>query len=118
MPDNKQALTLTSEQLKELLATVVAEGKKPYVDEVEEARKEKNRLRLRQSQAEIDAKKKWLRENCTHLREDNTSAIAWMQNTDTKIRGFCMHCNTKFEPGDHDYERLLRIPTRSTGIIG
>ncbi len=52
---------------------------------------------------------------CPHLRDDNTSAIAWMQNSDLVFRGVCQRCNKLFSPESdpEEYERMRAVSTLS-----
>lgn len=105
-------LALTPEQLKDLLV----EMRKPVVDEAAELRKETQRERLRGSVARKRKQDADRIGGCAHLREDNTSAIAWMRNSDQVIRGVCQRCFGEFAPGHNDYPRLRAIPTRTPMI--
>ena len=113
-----QGTTLSPELLRQLLTTVIAEARKPYVDEDAEKLKHSRRMRLRASMLELKAAEKARQENCTHLREDNTSCIAWMVNTDGITRGFCPHCTLVIGEDHPQRTALLRVPTRRPSIVG
>ncbi len=108
-----ETIPLTSDVLK----TILEEVKKPYIDPELVARKERDRLRMRDEQKKAIAHKQKVADACGHIREDNTSAIAWMQNSDFVTRGVCQRCNTLFQPGHKDYIRLLKIPVGRQGVI-
>ena len=116
--DSTPAATLTGAQLQNLLATVIEEARKPYIDKDAAELKEKRRLRLRAAMLEMQAAEKARQENCTHLREDNTSVIAWMTNTDGVTRGFCPHCTAVIDEDHPQRAALLRVPTRQPSIVG
>jgi hypothetical protein len=57
---------------------------------------------------------------CSHLREDMTSCIAWATQSDNKYRGYCCHCGCVFSPIRTEcasqeifekYKEVVRIPT-------
>lgn len=104
--------------LSDLLRTVITETRKPIVDEAAVAAKERHRQRLRDQQAENDAKQAAKERACSHLREDGTCRIAWHKNSDGVWRGVCQLCQGWFEPGKPDYARMLKIPTRSASVVG
>lgn len=111
-------ISLTHEQLLELLKAANA----PHVDEKAVARKEKARAQMRQETAAMEAGKRAAENNCSHLRDDNTSRIAWAENYHVArnlwIReGFCQMCNKHFKPGVDQYEQFFRVPTGKPGII-
>lgn len=110
---SQEVIALTPQVLKEILAEV----KRPYIDEEAIARKERDRLRLRREQKRAVDYKKKIAEACGHIREDNTSAIAWMQNSDLVTRGVCQRCNSLFQPGNKDYIRLIKIPVGRQGVV-
>jgi|SRR3990167_1978181 len=107
MSDPKDNIPLTFQQLKDLLA----EARKPHIDPAEEAKKLSQRDRVHTSELRRRAAEKRRWEACVHLREDNTSCIAWMRNSDGIVRGVCQRCQCPFVPTHPDYERLIRIPT-------
>lgn len=105
------------EMTREALLEAIAELKKPYVDPQEEA----ERLRRRKQMAakvKAGAERRKARQNrCSHVRGDNTSAIAWLENSDHVIRGVCQHCNATITPEHPRYAELLRIPDRGAGVV-
>lgn len=113
------SISITQEQLLELLKAANA----PHVDEKAVARKEKARQDMRDGQAAMEAGKRAAESNCSHLRDDNTSRIAWAANYHPKrnvyiTEGFCQYCNKHFKPGVDQYEQYIRIPTGKPGVIG
>ena len=103
-------VVLTGEQLSNLLTTVIEEARKPVVDKESQARREAQRLRLRKVLLEEKEAERRRQDNCSHLREDNTSCIAWQVNTDGVTRGFCPHCTLVIDEHYKDREKLLKIP--------
>src|SRR5438874_620765 len=63
----------------ERLAMVLEEFKKPYVSPEEVARKERDSIRKRQEAAENTREKELRIKNCSHMRQNNTSAIGWCE---------------------------------------
>jgi transposase-like protein len=100
-----------------IIADIVREMKKPYIDPDVQARKERDRQRLRHEEELATAERKERQSNCPHVRQDNTSVIAWMTNSDNVTRGVCQRCNKLFTPEDPDYIKFIRIPTRAAGIV-
>lgn len=100
-----------------LFMALVQEMKKPYVDEDVVARKLRDKERLQNERRIAVANIEAAQDACTHLRDDNTSRIAWIDNSDGIRRGVCQACNVTLAPGHHAYERMRRIPTRMAGII-
>ena len=115
---NEPQLSLTKDDLSYLLSKVIEESKKPYVDANVEAQKVRNRERIRGERAEQEANRAAREAACAHMREDNTSAVAWMQNSDNIWRGVCQRCNALFTPSHPDYAALIRIPTRAIVSVG
>lgn len=111
-------IQVTREDLSVILSKVIEEAKKPYVDLDAEARKLRDRKRLQEERTRQEALRKAREESCAHMREDNTSAIAWMQNSDGIWRGVCQRCNALFTPEHPKYVELIRIPTRALHIVG
>ena len=115
-------ITLTMGSLKEMLSALVAEMKKPHVDLELVARNEAVKIRMRaqlaQSKLDLDA----IQDQCSHLREDGTSRIAWHEPFNRKQKlyiqeGFCQMCNKHYHPGIKDYVAMLKVPTGKVGII-
>jgi hypothetical protein len=111
------------ELIKTLIAEVVKENRKPYVDEELEARKLKARTRLREERAEAQRNIDATQTACMHRREDGTSTVAWAENFH-KARGLwikegpCQRCDKNFKPGVSGYEEMLMVPQGKMGIIG
>lgn len=114
---SSETLTLSLDDLKQLLATVVQEAKRPYVDPKEEQRKEQEREELRKQIRLINENRSRMQAACSHMREDNTCRIAWHQNSDGVWRGVCQACFAWFEPGHPQYEEMIKRPTRASSIF-
>lgn len=112
-PTPEPKVELSRDQLLELLTEI----KKPYVDPKAEAEKEKDRAQMRAQIAENEALREAREANCTHMREDNTSAVAWMQHSDGIWRGVCQRCNGRLYPGHARYAEMIKIPTRGNSIV-
>ncbi len=97
----------------DVLTKVVEIAKKPYVDPEQEALKATKRLKMREKQKKKEENQKAKESNCAHLRQDGSSGIAWMQNSDFIVRGFCPYCQTDFDPTHPQYSALRMIPTRA-----
>ncbi len=104
---------LTRGDLKELAAELVTEFKRDEVKERIAAQKARFREDQRARVAAANAAKEAAQQNCPHLRCDNTSCVAWMQNSDGVVRGVCQHCNKLFSPESdpEEYERMRRVAT-------
>jgi hypothetical protein len=102
---------------KEALLSMIEELKKPYVDPKIVEQKERERREMREEWERNEELRKQREEACGHLREDNTSAIAWLTNSDGIRRGVCQRCNAVITPNNPRYLDLLRIPTRGQGIV-
>lgn len=93
------------------------ELKKPYIDPSLVAKRERDSQRMRQQVAENRRVKAAKEASCSHRREDNTSAIAWMTNSDMATRGVCQRCNRLVQPDDADYMILIAVPDRAIGMV-
>lgn len=101
------------------LRVLVEEIKKPYVDREAEARRLADRERLRRDERERLAAIRASQEACGHVREDNSSAIAWYPFSNpsgTVVIGVCQRCNLKLDASHPRYHEMLKIPTR-TGVM-
>lgn len=101
------------------LRVLVEEIKKPYVDREAEARRLADRERLRRDERERLEAIRAGQEACGHVREDNSSAIAWYPFTNpagTTVIGVCQRCNLTLKDDHPRYHELMRIPTR-TGVM-
>jgi hypothetical protein len=115
-------ITLTMGALKEMLSALVAEMKKPHVDQDVVARNEAAKLRMRAQRVQSEKDRVTFEDNCTHERPDGTSAIAWHEQLNRKrqlyiTEGFCQHCNKHYEPGVEGYAAMLKKPTGKVGLI-
>ena len=105
--------------LKGFAEAIAAGMRQAQIDPVAEARKERDRNRLRSERAAAEEERERRERRCAHRREDMTSAVAWytyrwdtpdgQQRNVTK--GVCQHCNKWFEPGIPGYEEMLGIQT-------
>lgn len=107
---------------KDELRLLIEEMKKPYVDPDAEARKERQKQQLRNQRAQAERQIKAVQDNCTHLRDDGTSRVAWADNFHVAkgryIReGFCQACNKYYAPGVEGYEAIVRVPGK-VGMVG
>lgn len=118
-------IAITMEQLQAILGTLAAEMKKPHVDPDVVARNEAARARLRAQRLESEQDLEAIQNSCSHLREDNTARIAWIENFVRAIglyvrEGFCQNCNKHFHPNmkhKEEYIAALKMPTGKAGII-
>lgn len=99
------------------LREILREVRKPVIDEELAARKERERQRNRAEQDAMHEAQQARWSACGHLREDNTSAIAWLRHSDDVVRGVCQRCQRPFRPDQDDYAHFLRIPTRAPGVV-
>jgi hypothetical protein len=125
--NNEQLLVLINtlqQGQKEMLKEVLAESRKPSVleerklkeEEAARAKIEANRKKMRESQAEMVAEIQERQDNCPHLKEDGTSAIAWHTyyngTQPVATLGCCQHCNRLIKQTDSDFLMLAKIPQR------
>jgi hypothetical protein len=116
--DNKEAVAgMTDKQMEQFAEVLAAAMRGAAKDPIKEHQKEAARLRLRAQQKEDAVIRKMREDSCIHMREDNTSVIAWMQNSDGIVRGVCQRCNTCFDPSHANYVNLRRIPYRSSSVV-
>ena len=111
---DEHAVVMTPDQLESLVKAARA----PIVDEAALRSKEDSRLRMREKIALKRRKDEAKYAACGHLRDDNTSRIAWMTNSDGVRRGVCQFCGMTCAPDHKEYDRLIRIPTRAPHIVG
>lgn len=112
--------------IREIVSSAVEASKKPYVDQDEVAKKERARQRLRDQRKEAQEQIEAIQNGCNHLRDDNTSRVAWITNFNRQrqlyiTEGFCQLCNKHYHPGMKEgsavYEAMLRVPVGKAGII-
>lgn len=105
------------------LKILIEEMKKPYVDEEAVAKKERARERLQRERAEAERRIAARQNACSHLRDDNTSRVAWITLLQVAkglyiTEGYCQLCNKHFAPGVPGYEAMLKVPVGKAGLIG
>jgi hypothetical protein len=118
-------LNITMSDLKDMLAALVAEMKKPVVDHDLLARNEAAKQRIRAQREESAADLKQIQDNCSHLREDGTSRVAWHEQYMRALKlfyqiGFCQACNKHYHPemeDKADFMRMLKVPSGKPGLI-
>jgi hypothetical protein len=130
----EQTTTVPLNFFVELLATfqasmkgIIEEIRKPPHDPIKEAQMKRAKDTKEQAEKFFWESLSNRAKNCTHGREDMTSAIAWAQQSDGKIRGACQHCQTLFSPVREEcvsqevfdrYAQVRRIPTqRGSGVL-
>lgn len=121
--DEKETpVVITLSALKDMMSALVAEMKKPFVDPDIVARNLAAKMRLRAQREESERDLAAIQDSCPHMRDDNTSAVAWHEQfwraRKLYIReGFCQRCNKHFFPGLPGYVEMLRVPTGKAGVI-
>jgi hypothetical protein len=105
-----------------MMKILIEEMRKPYVDQDVVARNEAARQRLRAQRTESEANIEAVWNSCSHMREDNTSRVAWITNFHRArnlyiTEGFCQACNKPFRPGVKGYEEMLKMPVGKAGIV-
>lgn len=115
-------LTLTAADLANIIREAVESAKAPYIDPAKESQIARNKQRMQDQLAESAESIKAGQDNCSHLREDNTSRVAWAVNYVVAKKlyikeGFCQACNKHFAPGVDQYGEMLRVPTGRQGLI-
>jgi len=112
---------LSNPDLLQMFAAAIAQGmRQAQIDPEKEAKKARWRERLRKERADAEANRIQRESDCPHMREDNTSVIAWFRFNDGVTRGVCQRCDKRFNPyledgrtPDPDYARMIKIPTKS-----
>ncbi len=109
------------------LNEAVEAARKPPYDPVKEKQKERAIVAKKTAEDGYWAAAKDRAHNCTHMRNDLTSAIAWARQSDGVTRGPCMHCGTLFSPirGEcvsqeifDSYKERIRIPSsRADSVV-
>jgi len=108
-----EAVVMTPEQLESLVRAARA----PVRDEAALRSKEESRQRMRDRIAQKRRNDEAKYRDCGHMREDNTSRMAWMNNSDGVRRGVCQLCGMQCAPDHPEYNQLIRVPTRAPHII-
>lgn len=123
------------------LGRVIEEIRKPVHDPIKEAQQKRAKETQEAGQRAYWQSLQNRAVNCSHLREDSSSAIAWAEQSDTYAdypdlckalnvvganqmahlrRGHCQHCQTLFSPRREEcvsdevhkrYNEMIRIPT-------
>lgn len=117
----EEASTLSPETVA-MMKVLIEEMRKPHIDQEVVARNERARQRLRDQRRDSEAAIEAVWNSCSHMREDNTSRVAWIENFHRAIgryviEGFCQACNKPFRPGVVGYEAMLKIPVGKAGIV-
>ena len=116
MAEQKATVSVPLEAVRELMLDL----RKPYVDPEVQAAKDRNRQRVRQAESRRHEQDQVRWDRCAHLREDGTSSVAWLRNSDNITRGVCQRCLCPFsptEPSPEVYAKYLRIPTRAPNVV-
>jgi hypothetical protein len=106
MSDQKpQAITLTAEQLKEMLVTMATELRRPADPTPQQAAEIENDKRMREDRAAIElekiAKRKLEQSMCDHSREDGTGACVPVYNNQNGIDFLaCQACQAIIHAGE------------------
>jgi hypothetical protein len=113
--------TLSPTQLA-MIKAIAEAMKTPYVDPEIAARNLRAKTRLRDERELAEANKASIEDQCSHMREDNTSRVAWIVNYHTARKlyiteGFCQLCNKHYRPGVAGYEAMLKLPVGKAGVI-
>lgn len=94
-----------------MLADALLESRKPYVDPKV---LEQKRLALEERQAQIrqEARQRAAnKQQCPHLRDNETSSINWMEHSNNIIKGVCSNCFSEFDTRiKADRDLLIRNP--------
>lgn len=114
-------MTFSPEQLA-MIKLIMQEARKPFVDEDVVKRNEAARIRMREQREDSEAMTAARQDACSHLREDNTSRVAWHQfhHVAKKLfiyEGYCQLCNKHYFPGVPGYELMIKIPSGKPGIM-
>lgn len=112
MPEVKEKQSVPAGLDLSQLGAAIAEGiRAGRIDPKVEQRKQIERERLREARRQELANRKMKEDACAHKRENGTSVIAWMTNSDNVTRGVCQRCNALFTPAHPRYRELIMVPT-------
>ncbi|PWT73643.1 MAG: hypothetical protein C5B60_07930 [Chloroflexi bacterium] len=130
-PEHATVVSMTSVQFQQMIQAVIAESRKPVVDEKKLA--QQVRMREHNRMLASDQRKMLITRfySCNHMQLPGSvmtgcSAIAWANQSDGKRRGTCMHCGTIFSSERSEcisdeiwqaYKMLVRLPTHPAGNI-
>lgn len=104
------------------IAAIVAEMKKPVIDEVAETRLAAAKQRLRDQRDEATRSIKATQDSCNHLRPNGSCNIAWIEHFRRAaqryvVEGFCQVCNKHYEPGVEGYAIYINLPRGNAGLV-
>ena len=116
MPENTPAANISAEQLKEILATVIAEVKKPNaVEQRELDRKEaefeqaqEDRVQLAGQVMQQAAEKKAQQAMCSHMRRDGSTRAVYIQNGNYMLCQLC-HDVIRPETRPQEFNKLFQM---------
>lgn len=105
--NQQTGISITAEQLKEIIATAIAAGKAPnaveqaQIDREDRESKVRNDFRLKQADSvkEEAANKKWQKENCSHEHPTGQSHGVWVQEKVGNGYILCQMCQGIVRPG-------------------
>lgn len=80
------------DMMETMLRTIVSEIRKPPVDPVKVAQREREVATKATSNATMWSNRLARLRRCSHSRQDGTCVIAWATQSDGKERGFCPNC--------------------------
>lgn len=124
-----QGITLTPEQLKEMLLTMAAELRRPPDPTPQELAQREQDLRDRRATAEQQLHNMEMRRarqlTCSHLRSNGSTTAVYVQNLNLMI---CQHCQALIYPvgqngveeGIYDtalFNKLLQLYSDSVGNV-
>ena len=101
-----------------LLAEAILESRKPYVDPKVLEQKE---IALKERQAEIRrtaAIRVATKAGCSHLRDNGTSNIKWMEHSNNIVKGVCGSCFSEFDSRSAADMGILRRDPKSVKSMG
>lgn len=99
----EQTLTVTMDQLNDLIANAIRVAKEPSPEEAQKQAEEKARIaQLRQDSidmAKLEIEQRELGyKNCSHQKENGKPSVGGQIHSDGLYHPFCLRCQKPFEP--------------------
>jgi hypothetical protein len=121
---NVSSGAVSADQLKEILATVIAEARKPVITEKdirEQEQAQQSRLQQSDLVKEEARNKKFNQDNCTHLRKDGSCRAVLVRGSGPDVEDLiiCQGCQdiTRRSTEPAEFLRLFQLAAGSSDII-
>ncbi len=115
---------ISADQLKDILATVIAEARKPVITD-KEIREEEQAREARRANAEASkqeaANKKFMQDTCSHLRRDGSCRAVFVKGSGPDVENFliCQFCQCIIRPSEKPelFNKLFQMAAGASDII-